>query len=113
MKTPWGSWEVLLDEPDYKIKRITVLPGRRLSYQAHDRRDEHWIVVRGRGVVTRDGTDQVLGLRDTADVPAGCRHRIANDGEEPLVFVEIQTGSYLGEDDIVRFEDDYGRATKR
>jgi mannose-6-phosphate isomerase len=113
MNTPWGKWEVLLEEPDYKVKRILVRLGCRLSYQTHTRRSEHWIVVKGIARVTLDGAARDLGVRETAEIPAGTAHRVQNPGTEPLVFIEIQTGDYFGEDDIVRLEDDYGRTTKR
>jgi len=109
---PWGSWEVLLDEPDYKVKRITVLPGKRLSYQKHFRRKEHWMVVEGKAVVTLDGEDIFLNKGETIDIPQEAAHRIANRENEQMTFIEIQLGEYFGEDDIVRLEDDYGRARK-
>ena len=107
---PWGDFEVLSDRDDAKVKRITVEPGRRLSYQRHEQRAEHWFVVAGRGLVTLDGATREVGPRDTVDVPVRTAHRIENVGTEPLVFVEVQTGSYFGEDDIERISDDYGRA---
>ena len=106
---PWGMWEVLLDEPAYKVKRITVLPGKRLSYQKHFRRREHWMVVEGKGVVTIDGKDSHIEKGDTIDIPQEAAHRMANTGDGDLTFVEIQQGEYFGEDDIIRLEDDYGR----
>ncbi|HLI15704.1 MAG TPA: phosphomannose isomerase type II C-terminal cupin domain [Acidimicrobiales bacterium] len=106
---PWGSYTVLDDAPDHKVKRITVRPGERLSYQRHARRSEHWFVVRGRGTVTLDGAEHAVGPGSAIDVPAGTAHRVANGGEDDLVFVEVQHGEYFGEDDIVRLEDDYGR----
>ncbi|MFH1017276.1 MAG: phosphomannose isomerase type II C-terminal cupin domain [Pseudomonadota bacterium] len=106
---PWGRWEVLLDEPSYKVKRITVNSGKRLSYQKHARRREHWMVVEGEAVVTLDGRAARLKQGEAIDIPAGTAHRVANEGSAPLVFIEIQTGNYFGEDDIVRLEDDFGR----
>jgi mannose-6-phosphate isomerase len=106
---PWGSYTVLEDGPSHKVKRIDVLPGRRLSYQRHDRRAEHWFVVSGRAEVTLDGRRLVLGPGDTVDIARGAAHRVANAGDEDLVFVEVQTGEYFGEDDIERLDDDYGR----
>ena len=87
-----------------------VLPGKRLSYQLHDQRAEHWFGVSGTGSVTLD--DETLGLTPggAVDVPMGAPHRVANDGDEPLVFIEVQRGDYLGEDDITRLSDDFGRA---
>ena len=107
---PWGHWEVLLAEKDYKVKRITVLPGQMLSYQKHAYRAEHWFAVKGRGVITKDSREISLNPGEALDIPAGCAHRAANQGRDPFVFIEIQRGSYLGEDDIVRLKDSYGRA---
>jgi len=106
---PWGNYQVLDEGEGFKVKRITVLPGKRLSLQKHARRDEHWVVVRGRALATRNGELVEVGLREAFDVPAGATHRVENPGDEPLVFIEVQYGDYLGEDDIVRLEDDYGR----
>ncbi len=106
---PWGMWEVLLDELAYKVKRITVLPGKRLSYQKHFRRKEHWVVVEGKGVVTIDGKDHHIEKGETIDIPQEAAHRMANKGDVDLTFIEIQQGEYFGEDDILRLEDDYGR----
>jgi len=107
---PWGFYEVLSDTPDHKVKRITVYPGRRLSLQRHFRRSEHWHVVRGEAIVTRDDEELRLDEGQSVGIPEGAWHRIKNPGEENLVFVEIQRGDYFGEDDIERAEDDYGRA---
>jgi len=106
---PWGRWEVLLDEPAYNVKRITVLPGERLSYQKHFKREEHWTVVEGRALVTLNGKDILLGTGQAIDIPREAAHRITNHGKSNLVFIEVQRGSYFGEDDIIRLEDDYGR----
>ena len=108
---PWGRYDVLADGPSYKVKAITVEPGKRLSYQQHARRSEHWFVVAGTGRVTLDGVAKDLGSGDAVDVPQGVAHRMENTGREPLVFVEVQTGDYFGEDDIVRLEDDFGRVS--
>ena len=107
---PWGSFTVLSDARDSKVKRIVVAPGQRLSYQRHALRAEHWFVLSGRAVVTLDGVDREVGAGQAVDVPLGTAHRIANPGDEPVVFIEVQTGTYFGEDDIERLEDDYGRA---
>lgn len=109
-RRPWGEYWVLADHPAFKVKRIDVLPKKRLSYQKHTRRAEHWIVVRGDAKVTLDGRDVVLARGETIDIPIGAAHRIENVGDEILTFVEIQSGTYFGEDDIVRLEDDFGRA---
>jgi mannose-6-phosphate isomerase-like protein (cupin superfamily) len=107
---PWGSFTVLDEAPSYKVKRIDVLPGKRLSYQKHAQRSEHWICVAGQARVILDGREILLDPGDTADVPSGMAHRIENVGKELLTFIEIQRGAYLGEDDIVRLQDDFGRA---
>jgi mannose-6-phosphate isomerase len=106
---PWGSYRVLDDQDGHKVKRIVVKPGRRLSYQRHAQRSEHWFVVAGAGRVILDGVEHEVGSGDAADIPAGTAHRIENPGPVELVFIEIQHGAYFGEDDIVRLEDDYGR----
>jgi mannose-6-phosphate isomerase-like protein (cupin superfamily) len=107
--TPWGRWEVLLEETSYKVKRITVDPGHRLSYQKHFKRREHWFLVQGNALVTLDGRQVPLKGGEHIDIDCEVAHRIANQGTEPVVFIEVQQGSYLGEDDIIRLEDDYGR----
>ena len=106
---PWGSYTVLSDADDHKVKEIAVLPGKRLSYQSHAKRSEHWFVVRGEGTVTLDGDDVAVGPGSVVDVAVGQAHRMANTGTEELLFVEVQHGTYFGEDDIVRLEDDFGR----
>ena len=108
-RRPWGTFTVLDEGINYKVKRIEVLPGKRLSYQKHARRSEHWMAVAGRARVTLDGAETVLSEGQTVDIPAGVAHRIENTGESTLVFIEIQRGSYFGEDDIVRLQDDFGR----
>ena len=106
---PWGGYTVLEDATDHKVKEIVVDPGKRFSYQRHARRAEHWFVVRGRGVVTLDGDEIPVSPGSTVDIPIGTAHRMTNTGDEPVMFVEVQTGDYFGEDDIVRLEDDFGR----
>lgn len=106
---PWGQWEVLLEESDYKVKRIIVLPGKRLSYQRHSKRAEHWIIVKGQALVVLDEREIPVEAGQVVEIPQGAAHRIGNCGKEPLIFVEVQRGKYLGEDDIIRLEDDYGR----
>ena len=106
---PWGSWEVLDQGPGYKVKRITVDPHSRLSLQTHAHRSEHWVVVAGVATCTVGNRQLVLGVGERVSVPLGARHRIANGETSELVLVEVQFGTYLGEDDIVRLEDDYGR----
>jgi mannose-6-phosphate isomerase-like protein (cupin superfamily) len=108
-RRPWGSFTVLDEGHGYKVKRIEVLSGKRLSYQRHARRAEHWMVVAGTARVTLDGGHVTLHSGETVDIAVGTSHRIENTGAETLVFIEIQRGDYLGEDDIVRLEDDFNR----
>jgi mannose-6-phosphate isomerase len=108
---PWGSFTVLEVQPGHKVKRMVVRSGKRLSYQRHSRRAEHWFLVAGRGQVTLDGAIHELAPGEAVDIAAGVAHRIENQGSDDLVFIEVQLGSYFGEDDIVRLEDDYGRIT--
>lgn len=109
---PWGKWEVILDRPGYKVKRITVNPGHKLSYQKHAKRQEHWVAVQGEGLVILEGQEFIIKPGEAIDIPAEMSHRAANQRNEPFIFIEVQLGSYLGEDDIVRLEDSYGRASK-
>lgn len=106
---PWGYYRILLDAEDHKVKQITVLPGQRLSYQRHGKRSEHWYIVSGNPIVTKDKKEILLGPGDAVDLPVGTWHRIQNVGLENVVFIEVQTGNYFGEDDIERQQDDYGR----
>jgi mannose-6-phosphate isomerase len=107
---PWGSFTILDESDTYKVKRIEVLPGKRLSYQRHARRSEHWFVVQGTAKITLNGEDLIVETGGAIDVPVGTAHRVANPHKsEPLIFIETQTGDYFGEDDIERFEDDFGR----
>ncbi len=109
---PWGSFTVLDEGPEgksYKVKRIEVLPGKRLSYQKHAQRGEHWFIVQGTANVTLDGKDIILNRGEYIDIPVGAAHRIENPGDVTMIFIEVQQGDYLGEDDIVRLQDDYGR----
>ena len=108
-RRPWGSFTVLDEGAGYKVKRLEVLAGQRLSYQKHARRAEHWMVVQGQARVTLDGAEATVRVGEIVDVPVGTLHRVANPGPDLLIFIEIQRGDYLGEDDIVRFSDDYGR----
>jgi mannose-6-phosphate isomerase len=106
---PWGNFTVLDEGENYKVKRIEVLPGKRLSYQKHAQRAEHWMVVQGTARVTLDGKEILLETGEVVDIPVGSAHRIENPGAVKMIFIEIQRGSYLGEDDIVRLQDDFGR----
>jgi mannose-6-phosphate isomerase len=107
---PWGDYTVLDEAADYKVKRINVIAGKRLSYQRHARREEHWLIVHGAGRVTLDGNEFDVLAGTAVDVRVGAAHRIANTGTTELTFIEVQRGDYFGEDDIVRLEDDFGRA---
>ena len=98
------------DQPSYKLKRIEVDPGGRLSYQYHHKRSEAWTIVEGTGVITLDGKETEYTKGQTILIPQGVKHRIENKSSGKVVFIEVQTGSYFGEDDIVRIEDDYNRA---
>lgn len=106
---PWGSYRVVDVGNGHKTKQITVRPGQRLSYQRHRRRSEHWFVVAGEADVTVEGRVFHIPSGSSIDIPLGAAHRIANPGGAELMFVEIQTGEYFGEDDIERIDDDYGR----
>jgi len=109
-RRPWGSFTVLDEGANFKVKRIEVLPGKRLSYQKHAQRAEHWVVVQGTAKVTLDDRDIVVTTGQAIDIAIGSAHRVENASDELLVFIEVQRGSYLGEDDIVRLQDDFGRA---
>lgn len=106
---PWGAWYVLDQGPGYKVKRIEVRGGHRLSYQTHEHRSEHWLVISGTATFVVDGVTTTAGPGEHVDVGQGSAHRIANDTEENVVIIEIQRGGYTGEDDIVRLDDDYQR----
>lgn len=107
---PWGDYTVLEEGERYKIKRIVVKPGASLSLQMHHHRSEHWIVVQGMAKVVNGDKEILVAANESTYIPAGHRHRVGNPGVLPLVIIEVQSGDYLGEDDIVRFEDVYGRA---
>jgi mannose-6-phosphate isomerase len=109
-RRPWGTFTVLDEADGFKVKRIEVLPGKRLSYQKHAQRAEHWVVVKGRALVTLDDRDILVEAGRAIDIAVGAAHRVENPGAELLVFIEVQRGGYLGEDDIVRLQDDFGRA---
>jgi mannose-6-phosphate isomerase-like protein (cupin superfamily) len=110
---PWGSYIVLENSEFYKVKKITVNTSQRLSYQSHSKRKEFWTVVRGYAKVTLEGVDKLLTVGESIEIPLGAKHRIQNASEyHELEFIEVQTGDYFGEDDIVRYSDDYGREDK-
>lgn len=106
---PWGYYEVLADEADHKVKRMTILPGGRLSLQRHQRRSEHWYVIQGEATATLGSETVRLSPGSSVDVPLRTVHRIENLSKAPFVYIEVHRGEYFGEDDIERFEDDYGR----
>jgi mannose-1-phosphate guanylyltransferase/mannose-6-phosphate isomerase len=106
---PWGSYDSIDHGERFQVKRLTVKPGGVLSLQMHHHRAEHWIVVQGTARITCDDNTFLLAENESTYIPVGAKHRIENPGMVPLYIVEVQSGSYLGEDDIVRFEDTYGR----
>ena len=109
-RRPWGTFTVLDEGENYKVKRIEVLPGKRLSYQKHAQRAEHWVVVKGTAKVTLDDRDIEVSVGEAIDIPVGSARRVENPGDGLLIFIEVQKGSYLGEDDIVRLQYDFGRS---
>lgn len=107
---PWGTFTVLDESSSYKVKRLEVLPGKRLSYQKHARRSEHWFIINGLAKVTLNDVETIVKTGESIDIPVGTAHRVENPhANEMLVFIEVQTGDYFGEDDIVRLDDDFGR----
>lgn len=106
---PWGRFKNLFDSADTKVKLIEVDIQKRLSYQSHTKRRESWTIVSGAALVTLNGEDFKLNIGDHIDIPLGAKHRVANSGSTVLRFVEVQTGTYFGEDDITRYSDDFGR----
>ena len=107
---PWGRYEVLSTSDIHQVKNVYVLPGKRLSYQRHQKRAEHWFIVSGDARITLDGDAFEMSAGDSIDIEIGVAHRIENIGNDELIFTEIQTGTYFGEDDIERLEDDFGRS---
>jgi len=112
-RRPWGTFTVLDEGNNFKVKRIEVLPGKRLSYQKHSQRAEHWVVVQGTAKVTLDDRDTMVATGQAIDIAIGSAHRVENPGADTLIFIEVQRGSYLGEDDIVRLQDDFGRVEEK
>ncbi|MHB9031034.1 MAG: phosphomannose isomerase type II C-terminal cupin domain [Candidatus Latescibacterota bacterium] len=106
---PWGYYIILADEPDHKVKRLVVYPGKRLSLQRHSHRSEHWFVLYGRAKATVDEATIILQPGESINIPLGSLHRLENPGDDDFAIVEVQRGDYFGEDDIERFEDDFGR----
>ena len=109
---PWGHYTSVVEDSRWQVKRIEVKPGASLSLQMHHHRAEHWIVVKGTALVERDGEQHLVGENQSTYIPLGCKHRLTNPGRMPMELIEVQSGPYLGEDDIVRFEDRYGRSEK-
>ncbi|MFM2158801.1 MAG: mannose-phosphate guanyltransferase, partial [Cyanobacteriota bacterium] len=107
---PWGSYDGITEGERWQVKKIIVNPGASLSLQMHHHRAEHWIVVKGTAVVEKDGSQELVGENQSTYIPLGARHRLTNPGKIPVELIEVQSGPYLGEDDIVRFEDRYGRS---
>jgi mannose-1-phosphate guanylyltransferase len=108
---PWGTYTVLEEGPRFKIKRIVVKPGASLSLQMHHHRSEHWIVVSGTATVVNGDRELIVKTNESTFIPAGNKHRLSNRTNAELAIIEVQSGAYLGEDDIVRFEDKYGRVS--
>ena len=106
---PWGEYEILLDEKDVKVKRIRVKPNSRLSYQYHHKRQEQWTVVSGNLTIVLDDEKVFRSPGESIKIPLGARHRAWNETDEDVIFIEVQTGTYFGEDDIIRLEDDFDR----
>lgn len=106
---PWGLFYVLSDEKTFKAKKIVVYPGKRLSLQRHQYRNEHWFILHGQATITLGTTTLALTSGQSVDIPKGSLHRIENTGPDDVSYIEIQTGDYFGEDDIERLEDDFGR----
>ena len=106
---PWGTYEVLLDDVNVKVKRITVNPNSRLSYQYHQKRREVWTVVSGELTIILEDNKLFRGEGQSIRIPLGDKHRAWNETDKPVIFIEVQTGTYFGEDDIIRIKDDYGR----
>jgi len=106
---PWGNFTVLHTDENFQVKKLVVNPGKRISLQSHKFRAEHWFVVSGRGTVALDGTKIEVGPGGSIDVSIGSKHRISSSKYDPLIFIEVQTGSYFGEEDIIRYEDDFNR----
>jgi mannose-6-phosphate isomerase len=106
---PWGSYQILVTKEGYQVKLLTISAGGKLSLQKHDLRHEHWVVVKGHPVITINNRVRAMKVGDKISIPCGAKHRLENLTDDPVVVIEVQIGKYLGEDDIVRFEDIYGR----
>ena len=106
---PWGSYLSIAEGSGWQVKSINVNPGASLSLQKHNFRTEHWIIVSGKALVEIGDEIQTLIKNESTYIPLGCKHRLSNPGQEPLILIEVQSGTYLGEDDIIRLKDNYGR----
>ena len=106
---PWGYYENISSNKTHKIKKLTVLPGKKLSLQSHNKRSEHWVVISGVAHVTKGSREFILNKNESTFIPVRTKHRLSNKSKSILVIIEVQTGKYFGEDDIKRFEDNYGR----
>jgi len=113
VERPWGAYTVLEDLPDYKVKKLKIYPGHKISYQFHRRRREHWFVVRGLAEVTLNGKKIRIAKGRHVDIPLKARHMLFNPGRTDLEIIEVQSGEYFGEDDIIRLNDDYGRVSEK
>lgn len=109
VERPWGKYITLEEGERFKIKKIIIDSGKRISLQIHHHRSEHWVVVSGTAKITRDGETLMINPNESVYIPATMKHRLENPGKIPLVIIEVQLGDYVGEDDIVRFDDDYNR----
>tara|TARA_B100000768_G_C11188792_1_gene336353 strand:- start:441 stop:785 length:345 start_codon:yes stop_codon:yes gene_type:complete len=106
---PWGKYEILLDEENTKVKKISVNPGQKLSYQSHQKRQELWVVVKGSLSITIDDNDHKISYGEMILIPLGSKHRAYNETDKVVEFIEVQTGEYFGEEELTRYKDDYGR----
>jgi cytidyltransferase-like protein len=106
---PWGEYRILETDVNFKIKKLIINPQQELSLQSHAQREEHWVIVKGNPTITKGEEIHRYGINDHVHIPVGCRHRISNATDEKIIIIEVQTGSYLGEDDITRYADRYGR----
>jgi mannose-6-phosphate isomerase-like protein (cupin superfamily) len=109
---PWGKFEIMASDTNYQVKRLTVYPKAKLSLQSHKHRAEHWVVVKGTAQVINGNKEITLQENESTYIPVGNKHRLGNDSDKILEIVEVQTGDYLGEDDIIRYEDTYNREKK-
>ncbi len=112
VEKPWGWYKVLIETDKYKVKELLVKPGHLLSYQTHKRRAEHWFIAKGEAYAIIDDKKIELMAGESVDIPVETKHRIGNNSKDDMVFIEVQTGNYFGEDDIIRIEDNYGRENK-